>query len=82
MNELWGQHQRHYHMFLFTTSFLLVSIRRIRNPLNSSYIFLLNVNFEKITVKSHVFYIFNTYVKFRSKWVFLYYSINKLIFYE
>ena len=37
-----------------------------KNILNSSYIFLLSVKFENITVKLHVFYVFNMHVKFHS----------------
>ena len=37
-----------------------------RNPLNLSYIFLLNVKFENLIVGLHNLYVFNLHVKFRS----------------
>ena len=42
-----------------------------RNLLNYSFIILLDMNFKNITVKLHIFYVFNTQVKFRS---------NKMLF--
>ena len=36
-----------------------------KNPSNSSYIFLLDVNFENLTFKLHVFIIFFMFVKFQ-----------------
>ena len=40
-------------------------------PLDFSYIFLLNVNFENLTVDLYVFYVLNTHVKFHSNLMFL-----------
>ena len=42
-----------------------------RNSFNSSYIFLLGVGFENLSIGLHVLYILNVHVKFRS---------NKLLF--
>ena len=36
---------------------------------NFFYIFLLDVNFENITVKFHILYVLNTHVKFCSNWM-------------
>ena len=40
-----------------------------KNHSNSSDIFLLNVNFENLTVGFYVFYVLNTHVKFHSNWM-------------
>ena len=61
-------------MFLFKTSLE-------RNFSNSSYIFLLCVNFENLTIGLHIFYVLNTHVKFNSNRMLFYYSTNKLTFY-
>ena len=37
-----------------------------RNSSNSSYTFLLNVNFENLTIGWHFLYVYNMYVKFYS----------------
>ena len=50
-----------------------------RNLLNLSYIFLLNVNFENITVGLHVFYILNKHVKFHLNWMF--FKIRSIAFF-
>ena len=48
-----------------------------RNSLNLSYIFLLNVNFENLTVELHNLYVLNLYVKFHSNQIlFTIQSIN------
>ena len=48
-----------------------------RNPLNLSYIFLLNMNFENLTIGLYVLYIFNMNVKFcLNKILFAIWSIN------
>ena len=48
-----------------------------RNCLKSSYIFLLDVNFENLTVRLHILYVFNMHVKFRSnRMLFTIQSIN------
>ena len=57
--------------------FLQTSLER--NPSNASYIFLLDMNFENLTIVLHVLYVLNTYVIFHSLDA-IYYSINKLIF--
>ena len=52
-----------------------VSLQTIleRNFLNLSFIFLLNVKFENLTVRLHVLYIFNMHVKFiKNKYYFLF----------
>ena len=44
--------------------FLQTSLER--NPSNASYIFLLDMNFENLTIVLHVLYVLNTYVIFHS----------------
>ena len=47
------------------------------NPSHSSFIFLLDVNFENLIVKLHFLYVVNTHVKFQSnKMLFTIQSIN------
>ena len=56
---------------------LVDKVCRDINSLNSSYIFLLDVNFENRIVKLQILYILNTYVKFCSnRMLFTIWSIN------
>ena len=55
--------------------FLQTSLER--NPSKSSYIFLLDVNFENLTVRLHILYALNMHIKFRSnRMLFTIRSIN------
>ena len=47
-----------------------------KNPSNFIYIFLLDINFENLTIRLHVLYILNTHVKFRSNRMLFTRSIN------
>ena len=48
-----------------------------RNSLNLSYISFLGVNFENLTVKFHIPYFLNMYIKFRSNRIlFIIWSMN------
>ena len=40
-----------------------------RNLSNFSYIFLLDVNFENLTIEFHVLYVLKTHAKFCSNWM-------------
>ena len=51
---------------LVTLNKVFVQTRLKRNILISSYIFLLNVNFENLTGRLHVLYVLNMHVKFHS----------------
>ena len=51
---------------LVTLDKVFVQTSLKRNILISSYIFLLNINFENLTGGLHVFYVLNMHVKFHS----------------
>ena len=52
-----------------------------RNPANFANIFLLDVNFENLTVGFHVLYVFNRHVKSLQQNVFLAMNISEEIFF-
>ena len=54
-----------------------------RNSSNFTYISLLDVNFENLTVEFHVIYVLNMRIKFRSNWIlFTIWSINLFFIYN
>ena len=52
-----------------------------RNPSNFSNLFLLDVNFENLTIEFHVLYILNTYVNFHSNRILFTIQLINYFFY-
>ena len=60
---------------------LLILVANFRTKSNFSYISLLGVNFENLTVEFHAPYVLNITYQISFKSDIIYYLINKLIFY-
>ena len=61
------------------TNKVSLQINLERNPINSSYIFILNVNFENLIVKLYVLITFLILTKFQKDHRLLYHQINVII---
>ena len=74
----WLQYLQQYEM---NKVFLQTSLEE--NFLNFSYIYILSVNFENLTVEFHVPYVLNIHMKFGSNWIlFTIWSINLFFIYN